>query len=42
MTLGMKAQVSQPENVTMGDLAPPLICHVVEWVGEETLPSSMS
>lgn len=37
-TLWMKAEVSQPENVSMGDLAPPLICRMVAWVGERSPP----
>lgn len=38
VTLWMKAEVSQPENVSMGDLAPPLICRMVAWVGERSPP----
>lgn len=37
-TLWMKAEVSQPENVSMGDLAPPLTCRMVAWVGERSPP----
>lgn len=33
----MKAEVSQPENVSMGDLAR-VICRMVAWVGERSPP----
>lgn len=38
MTLLMRAQVSCPRNVSMGDLVPHLTCFVMVWVEREMDP----
>lgn len=40
LTLLIGVQANQPGNVSMGELAQTLICHMVVWEGERCPPPS--